>query len=97
MARLPDHQLVRCRAFGHAWDEDVEPINIRPVHALQQTARCLRCTSHRIQSLGYDGRVINTEMRYSDVYTADIRAMTRAEAKVWLIEHRPHRQSAATA
>lgn len=90
-----DRQLVKCRAFGHAWDEDIEPINVRPLFANQQFARCLRdCGTHRIQSLAADiFTVIQTEYRYlSKEYTELYTPMSRAEAKGWLVRHPVRRQ-----
>jgi hypothetical protein len=87
-----DRQLIRCRAFLHAWDEGVTDLRYkRPPTGHSQPARCERCGSFRFQWLGWDGRPVATWYELTEAYRKIATAMTRGEAKVWLIEH-PQRQ-----
>lgn len=89
MVKRLNREIVKCRAFMHAMDEDIlPPSNIRQIHVFQQWTRCIRCGSHRVQSLRADMfTVINTRYTYSDRYSAEYREMTMQEAKRWLVEH----------
>lgn len=90
MAETLDRDLVKCRALGHWMDEDVEPINVRPILTNQLFARCMRgCGTHRIQSLATDDfTVIQSEYRYlNPAYEQYKRQFTRQTAKQWLLEH----------
>lgn len=84
---LEYRERVKCRAFGHAWDEDAEPITVLgAVFAHKQIARCTRCHTIRVQGLSYNFQVTSTDYQYPEDYK-EVSGMERSQAKGWLIEH----------
>jgi hypothetical protein len=76
-----------CRAFGHAWDEGAPDIRFTARNGHQQAARCERCATRRYQWLDWEGKPIAKWYEYEDNYSTVI-PLTRAQAKIWLIDQR---------
>jgi len=87
-----DRQLIKCRAFQHAWDEGITDLrHARPSQGHAQPARCIRCGSFRFQWLDWEGKPMATWYELTPAYRSTLN-MTRGEAKVWLIEHPARRE-----
>jgi|SRR5215467_4339190 len=53
-----DDAYVRCRSYGHAWDEFV-PIDLDPpVYGWRLSLRCIRCTMERHDNLAFSGALM---------------------------------------
>jgi hypothetical protein len=63
-----DDTYVRCRSYGHAWDE-FAPIDLHaPLYGWRLSLRCLRCQTERHDNLDFKGRVMSRRYLYADGY-----------------------------
>lgn len=87
----------KCRAYGHAWDTDVEiPFTRRAggsvVFTYRLSARCTRCTTIRHDALDASGDVASRQYVYPEDYkypTGD--TPTRAEFRMRILERHQRR------
>jgi hypothetical protein len=62
-----DQAMLRCRTYGHAWDE-FYPNNLGlPIYGFRLSLRCARCTTERHDIIDHTGHV--GQRRY--IYAAD--------------------------
>jgi hypothetical protein len=76
-------EYVRCRTFGHAWDEFAPIDRIPTVFKYALHLRCTRCTTERHDGLNVRGGVEQREYKYPEGY-ALAEKMTRAQFRVEL-------------
>jgi hypothetical protein len=81
-----DNEMVKCKAFGHAWDVSAPDLRFTPKQqsSRQSPARCERCHTKRFQWLGWDGKVIAGWYEYAEAYKKI--NMTKQEAKLYLLD-----------
>jgi hypothetical protein len=73
-ARKMPTEFVLCHAWGHAWEEDLFPSNLRPPQwGYRESVRCGRCTSERHFTIDSMGRVSSRYYRYVDGYQVGVR------------------------
>jgi hypothetical protein len=89
---MPNSDLLRCRIFGHAWDEVpvgavidsyTTPLSHKIVIALQ----CMRCKTARIDSWNRWGALGGRKYIYPDDYKSlneDLREHHKAEDTSWI-------------
>jgi hypothetical protein len=87
--------FVKCRGFGHAWDEWF-PHDVHPTMGFLSACRCMRCGTQRLNTLNVHGGILNRRYIWPDEYKA-VTHMSRGEAQVWLHQTRPIRQRRAKA
>lgn len=85
MSTLTDLQLafVRCRTYGHSWDEYTPLTRPSRVFNWQTHLRCTRCQTQRHDSYNARGEVEQREYVYPDGYSL-AEKMTRAEFRLEL-------------
>lgn len=79
--------MMRCRTYGHAWDE-FTPIDLPPKAGWQLSLRCIRCTTERHDVIDLVGNLSERRYVYPDGYrdaTADHR-LSRQEYRQALYE-----------
>lgn len=60
--------MLRCRLYGHAWDE-FYPIDLaRPVAGWRLSLRCTRCTTERHDLIGRTGDLEGRRYAYPEDY-----------------------------
>lgn len=63
-----DKAYVRCRSYGHAWDE-FAPIDLSaPVYGWRLSLRCLRCSTERHDNIDFKGRIMGRRYLYAEGY-----------------------------
>lgn len=85
MAELTDLQLafVKCRTYGHSWDEFTPLARPNRVFSWQTHLRCTRCTTERHDSYDTLGEVVQREYKYVEGY-ALAEKLTRAQFRLEL-------------
>ena len=74
-------EFLRCRAFGHAWEEFV-PVGMRkPEFGFRFSLLCTSCESERHDLIDVAGNVAAREYRYMPDYALDV-ATDRAEVRL---------------
>jgi hypothetical protein len=64
-----DPTYLKCRSYGHAWDE-FNPIDLdAPVYGWRLSLRCLRCHTERHDNLDYKGMLMARRYIYADGYS----------------------------
>jgi hypothetical protein len=76
---------IKCRAFGHAWDQVPSEQDSRELHIV---SRCIRCLAKKTEWLGWDGKVIQRWYDLTDKYH-EVTHVTRAEAKLQIAKPSP--------
>lgn len=71
---------IKCRAFGHAWDQVPSEQDSRELHI---ESRCTRCLERKVEWLGWDGRVIARWYTLTDEYRK-VTHVTRGDAKLMI-------------
>jgi hypothetical protein len=67
-ADVEDNAFVRCRSYGHAWDE-YYPIDMAaPSFGWRLSLRCMRCATERHDNYDFKGRVMNRRYIYPEGY-----------------------------
>lgn len=74
-----DH--LRCRTFGHAWEEFVPVGMRRPSFGWRFSLLCTSCSTERHELVDTHGGIAQREYRYPEGYGLDHRP-DRAEARV---------------
>ena len=86
------HEYVRCRVFGHKWDE--YDSSWTPLWGDPITVRCERCTTERRDTIGNNELLIQRHYEYPDDYKLAVESAfgvgkpTHAEMRRWLIDDR---------
>lgn len=63
-----DDTFVKCRSYGHGWDE-FAPVDMdRPVYGWRLSLRCVRCATERHDNIDFKGQVMGRYYRYPDGY-----------------------------
>jgi hypothetical protein len=63
-----DQTYVRCRSYGHAWDE-FSPVDMyAPMYGWRLSLRCIRCQTERHDNMDFQGRVMGRRYIYPDGY-----------------------------
>jgi hypothetical protein len=63
-----DKAYIRCRSYGHAWDE-FSPIDLDPpVYGWRLSLRCVRCTMERHDNLDFKGMLMGRRYIPPDGY-----------------------------
>jgi len=63
-----DLTYLRCRSYGHAWDE-FAPIDMEaPWYGWRLSLRCLRCQTERHDNIDFKGKVMGRRYIYPDGY-----------------------------
>jgi hypothetical protein len=63
-----DNTYVRCRSYGHAWDE-FAPIDLAPpLYGWRLSLRCTRCGTERHDNVDFKGQVMGRRYLYVDGY-----------------------------
>lgn len=63
-----DIAYLRCRSYGHAWDE-FNPIDMEaPWYGWRLSLRCLRCTTERHDNIDFKGKVMGRRYIYPQGY-----------------------------
>jgi hypothetical protein len=80
---LPD-QYLRCRTFGHAWEEI--PTTLADPAYMQlwrwyMTARCTSCATERYEGIANDGSIGQRSYKYPDRYSLSF-TLKRADARL---------------
>lgn len=76
-------EYLRCRAFGHAWEEFV-PVGMgTPSFGFRYSLRCGRCTTCRFDLIDVIGGVADRQYAYPDDYKLD-QPTDRAEIRLVL-------------
>lgn len=75
-----EQSMVRCRTYGHAWDEfypdDLGP----PMFGWRLSLRCVRCATERHDTIDHIGQVGSRRYIYPDGYqTTRDEALTKEE------------------
>lgn len=74
-------EFLRCRAFGHAWEEFV-PVGMRkPPFGFRFSLLCTSCETERHDLIDAAGNVASREYRYMPDYHLDVRT-NRAEIRL---------------
>lgn len=64
-----EQAMLRCRIYGHAWDEFF-PNNMGvPIGGWRLSLRCMRCTTERHDIIDHRGAVSNRRYIYVDGYS----------------------------
>jgi|SRR5215831_6997076 len=64
-----DDSFVRCRSYGHAWDE-FAPIDLdAPTYGWRLSLRCLRCGTERHDNLDFKGKLMGRRYIYPQGYS----------------------------
>jgi hypothetical protein len=64
-----DQAMLRCRTYGHAWDE-FYPDNLGvPLYGWRLSLRCVRCTAERHDLIDHIGQVGQRRYIYPDDYS----------------------------
>ena len=86
------HDFIRCRVFGHKWDD--YDSGWTPLWGDPITVICDRCTSERRDTIGTNDRLIQRHYEYAAGYKEaaesafGIGKPTHAEMRRWLIDDR---------
>lgn len=65
------NDFLRCRTYGHSWD-DFYPDDMRsPSFGWRESLRCTRCTTERHRLIGRHGEVMQSSYYYADGYQMD--------------------------
>lgn len=63
-----DQAMLRCRVYGHAWDE-FYPDNLgTPMFGWRLSLRCIRCTAERHDTIDHIGQVGQRRYIYPEGY-----------------------------
>jgi len=63
----PTH--VKCRSYGHAWDE-FNPIDLEaPLYGWRLSLRCTRCHTERHDNIDFKGQVMGRRYIYAEGYS----------------------------
>jgi hypothetical protein len=87
MSRTQDAAMVRCRTYGHGWDEWT-PVGMRkPPWGFRLSLRCVRCGTERHDIIDANGDVSSRKYYYPDGYkmTRDERP-TRPQFRLLLLK-----------
>lgn len=80
IGKLPTN-LLRCRTFGHLWEEFV-PVGVRrPSFGFRYALLCTSCGTERFDIIATTGDVVHRKYYYADGYKLDLPA-TRDECRV---------------
>ena len=63
-----DGAMLRCRTFGHAWDEFYPDNMGTPMFGWRLSLRCMRCTAERHDIIDRIGAVGSRQYSYPDGY-----------------------------
>lgn len=63
-----DANYIRCRSYGHAWDEFAPVDMYPPTYGWRLSLRCLRCTTERHDNMDFKGKVMGRRYIYPDGY-----------------------------
>lgn len=80
---LPD-QFLKCRTFGHSWDEIPETLADEAYMQLfrwYMVARCVSCGTERYEGIQADGRVGQRSYKYPDRYSLSF-TLKRQDARL---------------
>jgi hypothetical protein len=59
---------VRCRSYGHSWDEFF-PIDLNPpLYGWRLSLRCTRCATERHDNIDFKGQVMSRRYIYQEGY-----------------------------
>jgi hypothetical protein len=75
---------LRCRTYGHAWDE-FAPIDLNPpAYGWRLCLRCTRCMTERYDNVDFKGRVMSRRYVYPERYAQ--KGVTRVEFRESLFQ-----------
>jgi hypothetical protein len=63
-----DESMIRCRTYGHAWDEFYPSVKGPPSFGWRLSLRCTRCTTERHDTIDVLGHVAAREYLYPEGY-----------------------------
>lgn len=63
-----DADMLKCRTYGHAWDEFYPDYKSPPSYGWRLSLRCIRCSTERHDTIDLVGRVSSREYVYPDGY-----------------------------
>ena len=72
--------FLKCRVFGHAWDEYIPAGSPKPSFGWLLASICVSCGTERRDIVGVGGMVVSREYRYPAGYSLSF-ALTRGEAR----------------
>ena len=78
---------LRCRAFGHAWEEFVPRGKRKPEFGFRFSLLCTSCTTERHDLIDTLGQVVAREYVYPDGYQLDVRT-NRPEVRLFYEDRR---------
>jgi hypothetical protein len=81
-------QVVRCRTYGHAWDEFTEGSLGPPMLDWRLSLRCIRCSTQRHDEINLLGEVGSRRYLYPEGYRSAVGEprMTREDYRQALYE-----------
>jgi hypothetical protein len=60
--------FLRCRSYGHSWDEFFPDDMEQPWYGWRLSLRCVRCSTERHDNIGFNGQMLGRRYIYPPGY-----------------------------